>query len=252
MIEASVTTVSTSAADDLAFRALADVCEITRDHNVRVVGGQMAKLLLTAFPSARAVPRRTADADAAIETALAVSGDAHEALVKAGYEPHAGNSYVKAGQQIDLLVPSRTGRFQREEHGGRGFDAAPGTALALATPPITIRATAVLSDGRSLTFTARVPSVEIAVVLKALSYRSRLAQRDLVDLHNLLWVVEQHDADAIGGWSLSSAQDGARGDAQRSLGMITTELSSRSRRPYLEINAEELIALVRRHIAVTK
>lgn len=252
MIEASVTTVSTSAADDLAFRALADVCAITRDHNVRVVGGQMANLLLTAFPSARAVPRRTADADAAIETALAVSGDAHEALVKAGYEPQAGNSYVKAGQQIDLLVPSRTGRFQREEHGGRGFDAAPGTALALAMSPITIRVTVVLSAGGPLMLTARVPSVEIAVVLKALSYRSRLAHRDLVDLHNLLWIVEQHEAGAIGGWGLDRAQQGARGDAQRSLGMITTELSSRSRRPNVEVDAEALIALVRRHVAVMK
>jgi len=249
VIEVAAVIVSTSAADDLAFRALADVCQITHAHNVRVVGGQMVNLLLTAFPSQNAVPRRTADADAAVETALAASGDAHNLLTRAGYTARTGNSYVKDDQQIDLLVPSRTGRFQTEELGGRGFDAAPGVSLALARDPVTILTTVTLTDERILKLSARVPPVEIAIVLKAASFQSRRADRDLVDLHNLLWIVEEHEADAIGGWALHRPQRGARRDAQRVLIEIAKVLSARSTRPQLDVNPEVLTALIRRHVA---
>lgn len=249
-IEAFAVTVSTSAADDLAFRPLADVCHITRAHNVRVVGGQMVNLLLTAFRSHEAVPRRTADADAAVETELAISGDAHDLLTQSGYRAQAGNSYIRDAQQIDLLVPSRTGRFQTEQLGGRGFDAAPGLSLALAGDPIKIQTTVALTDEQVLEFSARVPPVEIATVLKASSFQSRRADRDLVDLHNLLWITEHHDRNTIGGWALDSPQKGARRDAQRTLIEIAKLLSARSTRPQLEVNPEALVALIRRHVAV--
>ncbi|MER3389709.1 MAG: hypothetical protein RJQ01_06710 [Microcella sp.] len=248
MIEVDAITISTSTADDLAYRALADVCDITRLHNVRVVGGQMVNLLLTAFPARQAVPRRTADADAAIDTELASSGVAHHLLIQAGYEAQSGNSYTRQERQIDLLVPSRTGRFQTEQLGGRGFDAAPGLSLALASEPIVIRASVELRDGEVLTFAARVPTVEIATVIKASSFRSRRADRDLVDLHNLLWIVENLEPDSIGGWTLNKPQRAARRDAQRALTDIATSLSARSTRPQLEINTEALVALIRRHV----
>lgn len=250
MIEVDAVTVSTSAADDLAFRALADVCEITRSHNVRVVGGQMVSLLLTAFPSRHAIPRRTADADAAIETELAVSGEVHRLLTQAGYQSQAGNSYVRDEQQIDVLVPSRTGRFQTEQWGGRGFDAAPGLSLALAGEPIVIHTTVELHDGQVLKVTARVPTVETAIVLKASLYQSRRANRDLVDLHNLFWILEDHDADVIGGWTLDQPRRATRRDAQRALIAIATMMSARSTRPAVEVELEVLVALIRRHVAV--
>ena len=40
--------VATSRADELSLHALADVAEITADQNVRIIGGQMTSLLLTA------------------------------------------------------------------------------------------------------------------------------------------------------------------------------------------------------------
>lgn len=206
-------------------------------------------------PSAHSVsltatsPRRTADADAAIETHLAVSGAAHQLLTQAGYQAKAGNSYTRDDQQIDLLVPSRTGRFQTEQLGGRGFDAAPGLSLALAGEPIMVNTTVELLGGEVLTFAARVPTVEIAVVLKASSFQSRRADRDLVDLHNLLWIVEDYDADVIGGWSLGHPQNATRRDAQRSLIAVATLMSARSARPKVEVELEALVALIRRHVS---
>lgn len=251
MIEASATTVSTSAADDLAFRALADICDATRGLDVRIVGGQMVGLLLTAFPHAEAVPRRTADADAAISTQLAAAGGVHDLLLGAGYEATSGNSYTKNGQQIDLLVPAAGGRFHTEQLGGRMFDAAPGISLAIAIDPISITVDVTLTDDTALEFNARVPSVEGAVVLKAISYRSRLAAKDLTDLHNLLWIVDSREADAIGGWRLNEPSTGARRDAQRALAGIATTLAARRARSEMDVRPELLSALIRTHVAVT-
>ena len=59
MMRHSVETVATSNADDAAYRALEDVVRITEHlKDVRVVGGHMASLLLTAFPVAGAIIRR--------------------------------------------------------------------------------------------------------------------------------------------------------------------------------------------------
>jgi hypothetical protein len=110
----SVQTVATSKADDAAYLALEDVVGITEDlDDVRVVGGQMASLLLTAFPVAGAVIRRTADADAAISTSIAASGRIHRALTNAGYIGTSGNHYAKGRLEVDLLVPSGTDEFIR-------------------------------------------------------------------------------------------------------------------------------------------
>lgn len=117
----------------------------------------MASLLLTAFPSARAVFRRTADADAAMSTQLAASGEVHRVLEAAGYVSTSGNSYTKGGQQIDLLVPAATSQFGTRILGGRAFDAAPGLLLALASQPIHVHADVVLTTGVTLEINVRLP-----------------------------------------------------------------------------------------------
>lgn len=60
--------VATAYADELSIRSLAEMSAITADQNVRIIGGQMASLLLTAFPVPGIDVRRTRDADAAITT----------------------------------------------------------------------------------------------------------------------------------------------------------------------------------------
>jgi predicted nucleotidyltransferase len=77
-VRGRVELVAPSRADDLSLRALADIAELTTDENVRIVGGQMVSLLLTAFPVPGVAPRRTRDADTAITTELAGSGVLHD------------------------------------------------------------------------------------------------------------------------------------------------------------------------------
>jgi hypothetical protein len=230
---------ATSNADELSFRSLAEVSEITADQNVRIIGGQMASLLLAAFPVPGIETRRTRDTDAAITTELAGSGVVHQRLLDRGYVATSGNSYARPVPElgaagvpvpelaVDLLVPSLDGRFRPEEHGGRAFDAAPGLAPALAADPIVIDVAARLLDGAVLEFTVRVPTVELALVVKALSYGSRLQARDVEDIYRLLEIADAHAADEIGGWQLPAASlRGSRRDAAVQL----HELARRTRR----------------------
>jgi hypothetical protein len=199
-------TVSTSDADDAAFRALEDVAAIAVDlDDILVIGGQMASLLLTAFPS---TGRRTGDADAAMTTAIAASGTVHDRLIAAGYEALSGNHYERGADgevAVDLLVPADGSTFGRAEHGGRGFDAVPGLRLALSGHRILVDVRVTFRDGSTRQFIVPVPCVETAIILKAYATRSRLEAKDITDLYNLFLIVNQHDANTIGGWKLSDA-----------------------------------------------
>ena len=48
-----------------------------------------------------------------------------------------------------------------------------------------------------------VPTVELALVIKALAYGSRLQARDVEDIYRLLEIVDNHPPDEIGGWRLN-------------------------------------------------
>ena len=224
MIKRSYSTFSTSRADDQAFLALEDIARLTRDlDDTRIVGGLMAMLLTEAFPSEGFVTRRTADVDAAISVQIANSGTLHERLEADGYVPESGNRYVRDGRVIDVLVPSNTGRFASTVLGGRGFDAAPGLTLALAAEPIVHQLEVVMSDGSTRSLDVRTPTVELAVVVKALATRGRHAAKDLVDLYNLLLIAEQHSREEIGGWRLDEGEPrGLRLDAVRQLEHLRT------------------------------
>jgi hypothetical protein len=224
MIERSYSTFSSSRADDQAFLALEDVARLTHDFDdMRVIGGLMVALLTEAFPAPGFVTRRTADVDAAISVQIAHSGALHERLTAAGYVAEGGNRYVCDERVVDVLVPSDTGRFVSAVLGGRGFDSAPGLSLALAAPPILHRLEVVLSDGSARRIEVRTPTVELAVVVKALATRGRHAAKDLVDLYNLLLIVEQYPREELGGWRLDEDEPrGVRRDAVRQLEHLRT------------------------------
>jgi hypothetical protein len=128
----------------------------------------------------------------------------HERLLDHGYVATAGNSYsrpvpglaVANGPvpelAVDLLVPSLDGRFRSQEHGGRAFDSAPGLAPALGAEPIVIDVGARVLDGTVLEFTVRVPTVELALVIKALAFGSRLQERDVQDIYRLLEIADAY------------------------------------------------------------
>jgi hypothetical protein len=210
----SVVLPSTSQADDAAFHALEDASlAIANLEEACIVGGQMVALLCTAYPSAGLITRRTADADAAVSPLIAAEGTLHDLLIERGYTPSTGNHYTSGDRVIDVLVPSLTGKFESTEHGGRGFDSAPGLDLALHST-LQIGVTAVLLDKKQLTFSTRVPSVERALIIKALAYDSRLALKDLVDIYNLMQIRDAYSAEEIGGWKIGDGADaGARRDA---------------------------------------
>ena len=184
VVKRSAEIAATSRADDLALRALAEIVAITSDENVRIVGGQMVALLMAAFLVPGISPQRTRDADTAITTELAGSGVLHDRLIAHGWAATSGNNYVRLvheltvpGQpapelSVDLLVPSLDARFRPALHGGRVFDSAPGLAPALASEPIEIAARIELLSNTTMEFVARVPTVEMAVVIKAFAYAS--------------------------------------------------------------------------------
>jgi hypothetical protein len=231
--------IATTYADELSYRSLEEISAITADEHVRIIGGQMASLLLTAFPVPGIVQRRTRDTDAAITTELAGSGVIHERLLDHGYVATGGNSYSRpvpglavAGGPVpelavDLLVPSLDGRFRSQVHGGRAFDSAPGLAPALGAEPIVIDAGARLLDGTVLEFTVRVPTVELALVIKALAFGSRLQDRDVQDIYQLLEIADAYPPIEIGGWGLNETSLRA---SRRDASVHLHELARRSRR----------------------
>lgn len=249
---------ATSRADELALRSLAEIVEITSDENVRIVGGQMVSLLLAAFPVPGIAPRRTRDADTAITTELAGSGILHDRLVARGWAATVGNNYVRSvpelgvpGQSapelsVDLLVPSLDGRFRPSLHGGRTFDSAPGLAPAMAAQPVEIATGMRLLDDTGLEFVARVPTVEMAVVIKAYAYASRRLDRDVEDIHRLLEIVDHYPADTIGGWRLDRAELRA---SRRDAAVRLHELGRQTRRlTNAEIPAARLATLIAAHV----
>lgn len=254
--------VATSRADELSLRALADVVDVTVNENVRIIGGQMSSLLLTAFPVAGVPTRRTGDADTAITTELAGSGVLHDRLLALGYSATSGNNYTKPVPDlavpgapvpelsVDLLVPSSDGRFRLIEHGGRAFDAAPGLMLALAAEPILIESGATMLDGTVIEFTARVPTVEMALVLKAHAYASRREDRDVEDVYRLLEIADTYPSDAIGGWRLK--EDGLNG-SRRDAAVQLHDLARGSRRlDIADIPPSRLAALIAEHITLAR
>ncbi len=147
---------------------------------------------------------------------------------------------------VDLLVPSLDGQFRSSLHGGRAFDSAPGLAPALAAEPVEIATGMRLLDGTALGFVACVPTVEMAVVIKAFAYASRRLDRDVEDIHRLLEIVNTHRADTIGGWRLGEPDlRGSRRDAAVRL----NELSRQTRRlTNADIPATRLATLIAAHV----
>jgi len=215
---------ATSNAADLGLRALADLASASEGHSYRLIGGHMVHILTHVYPTPDAVARVTADADAGIETVVAAGDGLHENLLERGYTRVEGNHYeAPSGDdrkplEIDLLVPSMTGKsLTTVVLGERSFDAIPGLSLALAAPALDVAVHARLHSGDDLTFSVLVPDVESAVVLKALTWWSRMADKDDSDLCSLFAITHQHKDQLKNGWKLDTATGGARLDANRAL-----------------------------------
>jgi hypothetical protein len=84
-----------------------------------------------------------------------------------------------------------------------------------------------LLDGAYVEFTVPVPTVELALVIKALAYGSRLQARDVEDIYRLLEIAAAYPTEEIGGWRLHETPlKASRRDAATHL----HELARRTRR----------------------
>jgi hypothetical protein len=177
----------------------------------------------------------------------------HDALTVTGYTAVDGNRYAtEDGRVVDVVVPSDN-HFRQIQLGGRGFDAAPGLRLVLAAQPIHVDVDVTLTDESRLGFLVKVPTVELAVVLKALTLRSRMAPKDLVDMYNLLQISYHRDAEHIGGWTIGEpALSGARGDAQVQLHKLAATAGRNRDLVVAGVPPEVLVALIRAKVGEPK
>lgn len=90
---------------------------------------------------------------------------------------------------IDILAPSYTGRHQpNQKRGSLYIDLVPGLAFALAYPPEAVAIGVTLTTGDRIETELVVPAPLPALVLKLLSYKSRLHDKDAQDIWRLLEV----------------------------------------------------------------
>jgi hypothetical protein len=258
----AINVISMSNASDLGYLALADVAAAGIDMaTYRIVGGHMVQLLIHVYPTPEATERSTADADAGLKQATAVGQDLHEHLLAQGYTDTSGNHYVRKDDQggemiIDLLVPhDSVGKIETQIINGRGFDAIPGLSFALSQEPVLVDAKVLLLGGADLVFTVPVPDVEAALVLKALAWRYRSADKDLMDISSLLEITHLYK-DSLSCWEFSDSRRGTMGhrkDAARALHMLRERLD----RGLIKAGAAvarpaRLSALIKQHIPAVK
>ncbi len=247
---------STSNAGDLGLVALADLADAASGIDYRVIGGHMVHLLSCVYPAEGITARVTSDADAGVDKAIAAGRGLHDALLARGYTAREGNRYVKprpdhdGALAVDILVP-QTGPDAVALLGGRGFDAVPGLSLALSVPGIEIDVEARLRHGDRLAFVVTVPDLEAALVLKALAWRSRFADKDAADIAVLLEMVQAHRDSCRSMWRLADPQWVARGqrrDAAHALHLFADGLG-RGSIIVPSHQSARLIALIRAHVA---
>lgn len=254
----SIKVISMSNAADLGYRALADVAAAADGVDVndyRIVGGHMVQLLFHIYPTPNATERSTADADAGIRRALAAGQGLHEKLLERGYQPHSGNHYIRQDEsgeciEVDLLIPHGS-VGEPDIVNGRGFDAIPGLGFALNASPILVNATVLLYGGDDLSFAVPVPDVEAALILKALAWQSRTAEKDLTDISSLLEILHLHKT-GLSCWGYDDARRAAMGqrkDAAFALHRIA-DLAARGKILSAKARASpaRLAALIKEHI----
>lgn len=213
-----------SQAENFALWSLMDAATIATFCDGRIIGGQMVALYRALHPHPESSRRGTSDADTVIQSELTVAESALAILDEVGYKPESGNRFPNGDRIIDILVGEPTTRFKTINLGDRQFDSAPGLHLALSSEPVIIRVTGSLLSGEELSFTAPLPSLEIAVCLKALTHKSRLIERDLIDLLDLLLIVEQELEKGEFQWRLREKCAGVRQDAQRAMHGIANNI----------------------------
>lgn len=196
----SVRADAVSASDALGYRGQHAVSAAMRgDAGFLIVGGHMVRLLQMVYPTPRSVSRSTIDADTALNDVEVVS-EVTRNLIDADFSKRGGNLLVKDigdEQYVEVnLLLARIGsgsglRAQPVEGVGR-VDTLPELSFAMSSQALLVDVEAHLSTDEVLRYRTRIPSVETALILKALSWSSRREVRDVADLLSLLEIREAH------------------------------------------------------------
>ncbi|WP_272027893.1 hypothetical protein [Kocuria rosea] len=245
-----------SAADALGYRGQLAVAQAVGDRSdYRLIGGHMVRLLLQVYPSERAVPRSTVDADTALND-VEIIGAVTRHLQEDGFTKVGGNVLTKtvADEQeveINLLLPRedyKPGIKPISVPGVGQVDTLPELSFALGSPAVVIDVEAHLFEGEVIEYQTRVPTLEMATILKAHSWSSRRSEKDLADLYTLLEIREAHPTVA---WKLNiKPLVGRRLDAARILHPLAERIRPR-RAPFAvpdNFNRLRFSALIEKHV----
>lgn len=224
--------VATSVADALGYRGQKAVAEAAEDNDYRIVGGHMVRLLLRVYPTAKAIPRSTVDADTAIGS-LEIAAPMAQNFLAQNFTKEGGNAFyldITPEQRVEInLLGPRTGPLK-----GIRPEAVPGVGQIDTLPelnyifnhePLIVNVEADLQAGEKLTYQIRIPNLEEALVLKAFAWNQRNMGKDLSDLHTLLEIREAHQEVS---WRLNGRElIGFRKDTVRILQPLVKELSKK-------------------------
>lgn len=246
-----------SNADSLGLLGQQSVAEAARGINHRLIGGHMVRLLLRVYPTDAAAERATRDADTAVDD-VEVVGPLVGNLLAQGFVQERGNLLVRRidvdrAIEVNVLLSRRGhshGLRPQDVPGVGQVDTLPELAFALSSPGLLLDVAARLDDGATISYTALIPDLEAAVILKAHAWKARGLQldKDLADLHTLLEIREAHPHTA---WRLLEPElRGTRRDAAAALDDLAVMLGNpRSIAPIPRgLNRPRMIALIRKHI----
>lgn len=205
-----LTLAANSVADDLGFVALADLSRVLRDsgrtHETRIIGGHMVMLHVQRWGLGKELYRESQDADLGIAPIAVKDSNIIKTLLDLGYKRDAGNRFVRrmddlpirlegskpaeTSAAIDILTPAYTSRARQNVKISDELTTTevPGLASALIRPGLELDLELHRLNGDTMSVPILVPDEVSAVVLKALAWRQRSAQRDAIDTWRTLEV----------------------------------------------------------------
>jgi hypothetical protein len=208
---------ASSQAEEAGFLAMRDLAAVADDVGIeyRLIGGQMVRLHIALADVPEPVVRVTQDADMGVAATSARDPALIPGLEALGYtRPGASNRFIRTTDDglrlvIDVLAPAYGRRLiPNQQHGDMVLDEIPGLSLALARPGEQLDLIVTMLDGSAMSFPAVIPEINSALCLKALSWSSRLAAKDAVDVWRLLRAHRQRIPEPVE-WGDS----GVQGDA---------------------------------------